>query len=441
MSLSTPEKLRTLQRKLYRKAKQEPGFRFYVLYDKVHRADILSHAYDLVRHNKGAPGVDGVTFAAIENGEGREGFLARLAEDLKEKRYLPQPVRRVYIPKATGGQRPLGIPTVRDRVAQMAAKLILEPIFEADFCDSSYGFRPRRSAHDAADAIADALRTDHTQVIDADLSKYFDTIPHAKLLAVVAERVADGAMLGLLKLWLKAPMMEEDEDGTRRNAGGGHRHGTPQGGVISPLLANLYLHLLDRLWERHHLERRYGAKLVRYADDLVILCRREPERPFALLQQVLGRLDLTLNAEKTRIVDAREGFDFLGFRFQVRKSRFSGKVYPHVEPTKRAQQRLRDTVRTLTERRLTRLPLPDIVGRLNRYLRGWSGYFHFRNSTGVFRNAKSFVEERVRAHLRKRHKLHSRAQGYQRFPAKVLYGRVGLFKLPTNAAWRTAHAL
>ena len=234
--LSTPEGIRTLQRKLYCKAKQEPAFRFYSLYDKVYRADILSHAYTLVRANKGAPGVDGVNFKSISEVEGEGKFLQRLEEELREKRYRCQPVRRVWIPKPDGSRRPLGIPTIRDRVVQMALKLVIEPIFEADFCDSSYGFRPKRSAHDAADAISKALLTGHRQVIDADLSKYFDTIPHAKLLAVVAERINDKAVLALIKQWLKAPVVEQ-ENGKCRTTGGGKNNclGTPQGGVISPL--------------------------------------------------------------------------------------------------------------------------------------------------------------------------------------------------------------
>ena len=274
MALATPETIRTLQRKLYCKAKQEPGFRFYALYDKVFRADILGHAYALVRRNKGAPGFDGVTFEAIEGGEGVEAFLAELREDLRAKTYRAAPVRRVSIPKPDGGERPLGIPIIRDRVAQAAVKLVIEPIFEADFREMSYGFRPKRSAHDASDAVAEALRGGHADVIDADVSKYFDTIPHAKLLAVVAERIADGPMLGLIQQWLKAPVVEELAGGRGRWGGGkGSRRGTPQGGVISPLLANLYLHLLDRIWERWRLAERCGARLVRYADDLVVFVR------------------------------------------------------------------------------------------------------------------------------------------------------------------------
>ncbi len=261
MSLTTPEKIRTLQRKPYTKAKQEPAYRFYALYDKISREDILSHAWRLVRSNGGSPGVDGISFEAIESGEGVESYLRNLARDLKEKTYRAQPVRRVMIPKADGSMRPLGIPTIRDRIAQMAVKLIIEPIFEADFCEHSYGFRPKRSAHDAIDDIANTLWAGYTQVIDADLSKYFDTIPHAKLLAVIAERIVDGGILALIKQWLKAPVIGEDENGIRRTVGGGkgNRKGTPQGGVISPLLANAYLHILDRIWQRHHLKEQLGA--------------------------------------------------------------------------------------------------------------------------------------------------------------------------------------
>jgi RNA-directed DNA polymerase len=232
--LTTPESIRTLQRKLYTKAKQEPAYRFYALYDKVWRADILMQAYRLVRANKGSPGIDGMNFEDIEQKTGIETFLTELAQDLKDKTYNPSPVRRVMIPKDDGSTRPLGIPTIRDRVAQMAVKLVIEPIFEADFCPNSYGFRPKKSAHDAIDAIAEALNRGYTKVIDADLSKYFDSIPHAKLLAVVAERIVDGAILHLLKLWLKAPVIGEDEDGTRKNVGGGKANskGTPQGAVI-----------------------------------------------------------------------------------------------------------------------------------------------------------------------------------------------------------------
>lgn len=439
MALVTPDKIRTLQRKLYCKAKLEPAFRFYALYDKIYRTDILSHAYNLVRSNKGAPGVDGVSFESIEDGEGVGDFLQILQEELETKTYHAQAVRRVWIPKPDGSKRPLGIPTIRDRVVQMAVKLVIEPIFEADFCDTSYGFRPKRSAHDAADAVSESLLQRHWHVIDADLSKYFDMIPHAKLMAVVAERISDGAILWLIKQWLKSAVVEEDKDGKRRTSGGGkgNRLGTPQGGVISPLLANLYLHLLDRIWDRHELARRYGARIVRYADDLIILCAGKVDRSLKMLRDVLGMLDLRLNETKTSIVDARkESFDFLGFSFRLRQSRKSGKRYPHVEPSKRSVKRIKGRIKTLTDRRLTPVPLSDLVAEVNRSLRGWSGYFHYRNCTGVFGHVKWYVDERLRTHLRRRFKLVSRAQAYNRFPSSKLYGRFGLFKLPTTAVWR-----
>ena len=441
--LITPDRIRTLQRKLYCKAKQESNFRFYSLYDKVYREDILSHAYHLVRANKGAPGIDGVSFESIKEGEGEIKFLRKLEQELREKRYRCQPVRRVWIPKPDGSQRPLGIPTIRDRVVQQALKLVIEPVFEADFCDSSYGFRPKRSAHDAVDAISKALLTGHCQVIDADLSKYFDTIPHAKLLAVVAERINDKAILALLKQWLKAPVVEQ-ENGKRRTIGGGkkNRLGTPQGGVISPLLANLYLHLLDRIWERRELARRYGAQLVRYADDFVVLCKGRVDAPMQMVKMVLDKCDLQLNEKKTSVVNAhKEGFDFLGFRFQMRRSHRSGKVYPHVEPSKRSVKRVKAKVKALTNRRRTPVPLPWLIDEINDVVRGWSAYFHYLHSTKVLSRVKWFTEESVRKHLRIRYKVRTRTRGYGRFSTDFLYRQLGLYKIPTNAKWKQAQAL
>ena len=441
--LITPERIRTLQRKLYCKAKQEPDFRFYSLYDKVYREDILGHAYHLVRANKGAPGIDGVSFESIKEGEGEIKFLRKLEQELREKRYRCQPVRRVWIPKPDGSQRPLGIPTIRDRVVQQALKLVIEPVFEADFCDSPYGFRPKRSAHNAVDAISKALLTGHCQVIDADLSKYFDTIPHAKLLAVVAERINDKAVLALIKQWLKAPVVEE-ENGKRRTIGGGkgNRLGTPQGGVISPLLANLYLHLLDRIWERRELARRYGAQLVRYADDFVIHCKGSVDAPMQMVKMVLDKCDLQLNEKKTSVVNAhKEGFDFLGFRLQMRRSHRSGKVYPHVEPSKRSVKRVKAKVKALTNRRRTPVPLPWLIDEVNDVVRGWSAYFHYQHSTKVLSRVKWFTEESVRKHLRIRYKVRTRTRGYGRFSTDFLYRQLGLYKIPTNAKWKQAQAL
>ena len=443
--LTTPETIRTLQRKLYRKAKQEKAFRFHALYDKVYRADILSHAYRLVRANKGSAGIDGVTFEAIEAEEGVTAFLAELEEALRNKTYRPDPVKRVMIPKSDGSQRPLGILTIRDRVAQMAVKLVIEPIFEADFCDTSYGFRPKKSAHDAVDDVAYAMNTGYTEVIDADLSKYFDTIPHANLMAVVAERICDGELLRLIQMWLKAPVMEMDKDGTKRNIGGGkgNRKGTPQGGVISPLLANLYLHILDRIWERRDLQQRLGARIVRYADDIVILCRRKKsDKAMAVLRQVLERLELTLNETKTKIVNAYEGkFDFLGFSIWMGKGRKTRNHYPHVQPSKKALQKIKDRVTELTNRVRTVKPLEWVVKEVNATVRGWVGYFHYRNCSKVLGQIRDHVEQRLKTHLRKRHKVRDRKTGYAKFPSRLLYERYNLYKVPTTAGWMKAHAL
>jgi group II intron reverse transcriptase/maturase len=443
--LKTPETIRTLQRKLYRKAKQEPACRFHALYDKVYRADILSHAYALVRANKGSAGIDGVTFAAIEENEGVTAFIAELEEALRNKTYKPDPVKRVMIPKSDGSQRPLGIPTIRDRVAQMATKLVIEPIFEADFCETSYGFRPKKSAHNAVDDVAYAMNTGYTEVIDADLSKYFDTIPHANLMATVAERICDGEILRLIQMWLKAPIMEMDKDGTKRNIGGGkgNRKGTPQGGVISPLLSNLYLHILDRIWERKNLQQRLGARIVRYADDIVILCRRgQSEQAMIVLRQILERLELTLNEAKTQVVNAYEGkFDFLGFTIGMEKSRRTGKLYPHVQPSKKTEQKVKDRITELTRRERTIMPLEWVVNETNAMVRGWVGYFHYRNCSQTLSRIRNHLEQRLNTHLRKRHKVRDRNAGYVRFPSRSLYVKYGLYKVPTSAGWTRAHAL
>lgn len=443
MSLVTPETIRTLQRKLYTKAKQEPAYRFYALYDKLLRADILSHAWRLVRANRGSPGVDGIDFEAIERGIGVDTFLRELAQDLKHKTYRAQPVRRVMIPKADGSLRPLGIPTLRDRVAQMAVKLIIEPIFEADFSPNSYGFRPRKSAHDAVNDIANALWAGYTHVIDVDLSKCFDSIPHAKL-AVVAERIVDGGILHLIKQWLNAPVIGEDDNGMKRSVGGGkvNRKGTPQGGVISPLLANCYLHILDRIWQRHNLKGKLQGPLVRYADDFVVLCRREVQEPLKVVRHVLNRLGLSLNETKTQIVDATQAsFNFLGFAIRMNRGMRTGKPYPHVCPADQSLMKIKTKLTALTGRELTPIPLKTIVGNVNRSLNGWVNYFHYRNSNQVMEKVKTHAEQRMRTHLMKRHKVKDRGIGEGRFPSVELYRRYGLYKVPPAAGWKSAHAL
>ena len=300
MSLATPSKIRELQIKLYRKAKNEPAFRFYLLYDKIYREDILSHAYALARANQGAPGVDGQTFEQIES-TGREKWLAGIRQELRNKTYRPQPVRRVMIPKPGGGERPLGIPTIRDRVVQTAAKIVLEPIFEADLEPSAYGYRPKRSAQDAIRKVHKLVCEGYTDVVDADLSKYFDTIPHCELLQCVARRIVDREVLRLIKMWLQAPVEEGDENGKRRLTGGKGRHcGTPQGGVASPMLANLYMNRLLKGWRNTRRGEQFDAHIVNYADDFVILSRGKAAEALNWTRQVVTRMGVTLNEAKTR---------------------------------------------------------------------------------------------------------------------------------------------
>jgi len=295
MNLQTPEAIRTLQTKLYDKAKTEPGFRFYLLYDKVWRADILSHAYNLARANKGAPGVDEVTFEQID-AAGRENWLAQLGKELQAKTYRCQPVRRVMIPKAGGGERPLGIPTIRDRVVQTAAKLVLEPIFEVDMDPAAHGYRPGRSAGQAIQAVLGLLRKGYTDVVDADLSKYFDTIPHHELMLCLARRIVDPDMLRLIKQWLKAPVETTGEDGGKRMEGGkASRHGVPQGGVISPLIANLYMNRFLKYWRQTGRGEAWQAHVINYADDFVILSRGHAVEALAWTDRTMTRLGLTLN--------------------------------------------------------------------------------------------------------------------------------------------------
>jgi RNA-directed DNA polymerase len=427
MSLVTPEKIRTLQRKLYRKAKAEPAFRFYVLYDKICREDILRHAYGLARANAGAPGVDEIDFEQIEQ-KGLEAWLAGLREDLVSKRYRPDPVRRVRIPKPGGGERPLGIPTIRDRVVQTAAKLVLEPIFEADFEDNTYGYRPKRGAVDAVKEVHRHICRGYTDVVDADLSKYFDSIPHDDLLKSVARRIADGSVLRLIKLWLKAPIEERDDDGKRRMTGGkGNTRGTPQGGVASPLLANIYMNRFLKHWRLTGCGEAFRAYVVSYADDFVILSRGRAAEALAWTKVVMTKLRLTLNEGKTSLKNARqERFDFLGYSFGPHRYKANGKWYLGASPSKKSVQRLKTKVGNLLVPGNNE-PWVEVCDTLNRSLRGWSNYFSYGTRRSVSRGVDRYVYERVRDFLAKRHKVAGR--GTHRFSCEIVYGKLGLLRL------------
>src|SRR6267154_2788984 len=426
MSLETPMKIRMLQRKLYQKAKEEPGYRFYLLYDKMYREDILNHAYALAKSNQGAPGVDGQSFTAIE-AAGLEEWVNGLRNDLRAKTYTPQAVRRVNIPKPGGGERPLGIPTIRDRVVQTAAKLLLEPIFEADFDPNAYGYRPKRSAQDAIRKVHELLRGGYTDVVDADLSKYFDTIPHRELLQCVARRMVDRDMLHLIKMWLKVPVEERDENGKPRVSGGkGSTCGTPQGGVISPLLANLYMNRFLKYWRITGRGEVFQAQVINYADDFVILSRGCAAEALNWTRSVMTRLELTLNEAKTSIKQARrERFDFLGYTFGPHCLRKDGHMYLGASPSKKSVSRLRQKVADLLVPS-TVVPWPDVRDRLNRILRGWSNYFGYGTRLMAYRAVDQYVYERVRSFRRRRHKVSSR--GLTPFSDAVVFGKLGVLR-------------
>jgi RNA-directed DNA polymerase len=428
MSLATPIAIRTLQRKLYRKAKAEPAFRFYLLYDKIYREDILHHAYALARTNAGAPGVDGITFAAIEEA-GLEKWLAGLREELVSKTYHPDPVRRVMIPKPNGeGERPLGIPTIRDRVIQTAAKIVLEPIFEADFEDSAYGYRPTRGAVDAVKEVHRLICRGYTDVVDADLSRYFDSIPHAELMKSVARRVVDRNVLRLIKMWLRAPIEERDSDGKRRLSGGkGNTCGTPQGGVASPLLANIYMNRFLKYWRLTKCGEAFRAHVIAYADDFVILSRGHAAEALAWTKAVMMRLGLTLNEIKTSLRNARrERFDFLGYSFGPRRYKANGAWYLSASPSKKSMQRFKTTIgNRLLPSNID--PWPELRDTLNSSLLGWSNYFCHGTRRSAFRSIDRYVYEHVRDFLARRHKVAGR--GTRRFSCDVVYGELGLLRL------------
>ncbi len=427
MSLATPDKIRSLQRKLYCKAKAEPAFRFYILYDKICREDILRHAYALARDNAGAPGVDGVSFEQID-ASGVEAWLAGLREDLVSKTYRPDPVRRAMIPKPGGGERPLGIPTIRDRVVQTAAKIVLEPIFEADFEGSAYGYRPRRNAVDAVKETHRLLCRGYTDVVDADLSKYFDTIPHSDLLKSVARRIVDRQVLHLIKMWLQAPVEERDGDGKRRMSGGkGNRRGTPQGGVVSPLLANIYMNRFLKHWRLGGCGEAFRAQVVSYADDFVILSRGFAPEALAWTRAVMTKLGLTLNEAKTSVKDARrQGFDFLGYTLGPRHLPKGGRWYLGASPSRKSVLRIKTKVRGLL-RPGNMGAWPDLRKRLNRLLAGWAAYFSHGTCAPAYEAVDRQVYDRVRHFLRRRHKVKGR--GTKQFSREHVFGELQVLRL------------
>lgn len=428
---NTGDKARELQRALYRAAKASSSRRFHALYDKVYREDILRRAWGEVKANAGAAGIDGQTIEGIEE-EGVEGFLAKLAEELREGRYRPQPVRRVLIPKADGRRRPLGIPTIRDRVVQAAAKVVLEPIFEADFRGCSYGFRPKRDAHQAVEQVRQGVNRGQGWVVDADIEAFFDRIDHARLMSLVEKRVNDRRMLKLLRQWLEAGVLEDGEVVCSDQ-------GVPQGGVISPLLANVVLNEVDRFWEGHC---RHLGQLIRYADDFVVVCRRESDTRKVLerIGEVLAQLGLTLHPVKTRVVylgDGKEGIDFLGFHCRkVESWRHRGRRYLRQWPGRRAMQAVRGRIKEITAPR-HRLPeaIKPLVEELNRVLRGWGAYFRTGNSSRQFGQVDSYVRERLGLFLSKKtgrtgRRGGSRTLGY--------FQALGVYQLAGTVSWYKA---
>ena len=429
MSLPTLPKVEKLQQALHAKAKQSPGFRFYSLYDKIYRADVLWVAYRRCLINGGAPGVDGRTFEDIE-AYGVKRWLDELAEELRSKSYQPQPVRRVYIPKPDGKQRPLGIPTIKDRVVQTAVLLVLEPIFEADLQPEQYAYRPGRSALDAVKEVDALLWSGYQHVVDADLSGYFDSIPHAELMTSVARRVSDKQVLHLIKMWLTLPVEETDERGrkqrTTRNKD--TKRGSPQGAPISPLLANLYMRRFVLGWKTLGHEKRLKARIVNYADDFVICCRGTAQGALATMRDMMQKLRLTVNEQKTHVCRFPEDtFDFLGYTFGRLYSPRTGNAYLGMRPSQKKISRICEEITAATRRGTCGRDTSEQVARLNRRLAGWANYFCVGTVSPAYRKIDLHVRQRLRRWLRTKHKL--QGAGYTRYPDQYLVQELGLIQL------------
>lgn len=432
MSLSTPPTVKKLQDALHAKAKRSPQFRFYALHDKVYRDDVLRTAYRRCRNNGGAAGVDGQAFEDIER-YGKWKWLGELADELRTKRYRPQAVRRVYLPKPDGSRRPLGIPTVKDRVVQMAVVLVLEPIFEADLTPEQYAYRPGRSALDAVQRVHALVSGGYNEVVDADLSGYFDSIPHADLMKSVARRISDRHMLHLIKMWIEMPVEEMDQRGRkhRTNRNKSERRGTPQGAPISPLLSNLYMRRFLVGWKVLGHEQRLKAKIVNYADDFVICCRGRAEEAMAVMRDMMRRLKLSINERKTclcRVPD--DSFDFLGYTLGRCYSPKTGRAYIGTRPSRKSVRRVCRQVSELTHRRWESKDVEDRIGRLNRLLAGWGNYFCLGSVSKAYQAINAHACLRLRRWLRRKHKVPGQATS--RYPDEFLHKKLGLARLHTR---------